>query len=157
MAQVGGRVRPVPRARGSQRAPEHGGSVHVGLLWVIPNGYQCWKGPVPISAEVPCYLTRFIDSLTKYPLYIYSFPHGFVWKWDPSKLHGWHQHNVKGLHLDFQACPIHDTLQCISTPPYHVDFGIKEICAKAWQEVAYMQCYTGHFILLEEVLYFGDF
>ena len=59
--------------------------------------------------------------------------------------------------IHFQACPIHDTLQCISTPPYHVDFGIKEICAKAWQEVAYMQCYTGHFILLEEVLYFGDF
>lgn len=38
-----------------------------------------------------------------------------------------------------------------------MDFGIKEICAKAWQEVAYMQCYTGHFILLEEVLYFWGF
>ena len=32
--------------------------------------------------------------------------------------------------------------QCISTPQYHVDFGIKEIHAKAWQEVAYNHIYS---------------
>ena len=50
--------------------------------------------------------------------------------------------------------------QCISTPQYHVDFGIKEIHAKAWQEVAYNHIYSATLatlFYLRKFCTFGDF